>query len=158
MAEFFRNKNSAHSCASEATILIQNVEDPYYFCLFGSIITEMGRYRNFRVEQYISRSFHVNESKNFIRFTLFRASNLVLGSKWVNAYKSFAPFIGFKFLKFNLIFDFLDAALALKSYRLIKSHDELLALNIKNVYVGDLVNDTYLRFKPSPRVKLSDLY
>ncbi len=158
VAEFFRKKNSANPKNSEKTILIQSVEDPYYFCLFGSIISEIGRHGNFRVEQYISRSFHVNESKNFIRFTLFRVSNLFLGIKWVNAYKSFAPFTGIKFLKFNLLFDFLDAALAFKSYRLIQTHDELLALNIKNVYVGDLINDTYLRFKPSPRVALSNLY
>ena len=155
---FFSKKNIANSKDSRKTILVQNVEDPYYFCLFGAIVSEIVQLNNFRVEQYIARSFHVHESKNFMRFILYRLGNLFLGIKWVNAYKSFAPSVGFKLLKFNFLFDLLDAALALKSYWLVTSHDELNALKIKNIYVGDLVNDTYLRFKPSPRLILRDFY
>ena len=157
-ADFFRSKNIINSNSSRQNILVQNVEDGYYFCLFGSIISEIAKHGNFRIEQYVLRSFHTNESKNLIRFTLYRLSNLFLGIKWINAYKSFAPTIGFKFLKFNIIFDLVDAALSLKSYWLISSQDELISLNINNIYVGDLINDTYLRFKPSPKLVLTDLY
>ena len=156
--DFLRNRRNTNSSVPRKAILVQAVEDVYYFCLFGSIISEISKHGNFRIEQYISRSFHVDESNNFIRFILYRLSNLILGIKWVNAYKSFAPFIGFKLLKTNPFFDLLDAANALKSYFLISSHDDLISLSIKNIYVGDLVNDTFLRFKPSPKMVISDLY
>jgi hypothetical protein len=156
--EFFRKNNSKTSRASDLTILVQNVEDPYYFCLFGSIVSKLNEHGYLRVEQYISRSFHVNESKNIIRFFLYRLSNLVLGIKWVNAYKSYSPFIGYKFLKFNFIYDLVDAVLAFKCFMHIKSHDNLIALKLNNVLVGDLINDTYLRFKPSPKINLKDPY
>lgn len=155
---YFRKINSHKSRVSKKTILIQNAEDPYYFCLFGSIISEINRDGDFRVDQYIYRSFNVNESKNLIRFLLYRLTNLAFGVKWVRAYKSFAPFIGFKFAAFNPFCDVLDAILAFKCYRHIVSHEELLGLSIKKIYVGDLINDTYLRFKPSPTLSLNDPY
>lgn len=158
VADFFRKKIHPQSRATRDTILVQNVEDPYYFCLFGSIISRLVTYRDYRVEQYISRSFHVGESKNLIKFLIYRASNLILGVKWVRAYKSYAPYIGYSFLKLNPIYDLLDGILAICAYQRIKSHEDLISLKLNSVLVGDLINDTYLRFKPSPNVNLKDPY
>lgn len=155
---YFKKINTFSSRGYNKTFVIQSVEDPYYFCLFGSIISELHRYGDFRVEQYIPRSFHVGESKNLVKFFLYRASNLVLGIKWAKVYKSYAPFLGYKFLKFNLAFIFFDGIAAIKSYGRLKTRDDLLSLNINNVFVGDLINDTYLRFKPSPEINLGDHY
>lgn len=156
--DFFRKNDCSHSREPEGTILVQNVEDPYYFCLFGSIISRLVTYRDFRVEQYLSRSFQVSESKNLIKFLIYRASNLILGVEWVRAYKSYAPYVGYSFSKLNPIYDLLDGILAIRAYQRIKSHEDLLSLDLNQVLVGDLVNDTYLRFKPSPKINLKDLY
>lgn len=155
---YFKKINFLSNRVCKKTIVIESVEDAYYFCLFGSIISELNRHKEFQVEQYIPRSFHVSESKNIIRFFVYRTANLVLGMRWVKAYKSYAPLVGFKFLKLNPIPNFLDGILAIQSYRRIKKYEDLLALNIKNIPVGDLINDTYLRFKPSPKIVLNDPY
>lgn len=40
----------------------------------------------------------------------------------------------------------------------VKKNQDLINLKIENLVVGDLIYDTYLRFKPSPTVNLSDPY
>lgn len=159
IAVFFKKDRRFFSSNKKLpTITIESVEDPYYFCLFGALITKMSEDNNFRIEQYVPRSFHVNESKDIFRFIIYRASNFFLGQKWVNIYKSYAPYLGYKFIQFNPIFDFIDGIYAIKLFRNIKTADDLVGIKIRNIHVGDLIIDTYLRFKPSPKINLNDLY
>ncbi len=47
---------------------------------------------------------------------------------------------------------------ALNCFYNLKSKDELLALKIDGILIGDLIYDTYLRFKPSPILHLKDKF
>jgi hypothetical protein len=49
-------------------ILIQCVEDYFYYSLFGQIISDLQETKNIQVEQYILRNFSVGSYKSVQRF------------------------------------------------------------------------------------------
>ena len=155
---FGDNSQSPKLPSLDQKVLIQTVEDPYYLGLFGAICTELRQFGNLQFEQYVPRSFHVGESSNLFKFCLYRLTNQYIGHKWTKTYAQFVPKVGIRFIQFSFLQDCKDALSALRIFKYLKTSDDVNTLRIQNIYVGDLINDTYLRFKPSPQIHLKDYY
>lgn len=141
-------------------VLVQCIEDYYYWGIFLSIITSLRANQEINVEQYIVRSlrpFSSSSIKQLIHSLLF--VNYMSDAKWVSLYRAFCNQVAFCTTGFFKMMA--DTALFLQAYKIwrnLSSKQQLVLLEIDNVVVGDLINDSYLRFKPSPTVDLNDWY
>ncbi len=148
-----------HQPSSADIVLVQCVEDLYYFGLFGQIISSLRERRSVRVEQFVLKSLRVGESSSFINFFAYRFANVLLGQKWIGLYNSFCDGIGYCSTGLHFpLGDIVDFYRAFVCWRRLTTRDSLIALVIDDVPVGDLVNDSFLRFKPAATVDLADFY
>jgi hypothetical protein len=154
-------KNARRPIAASAdVVLVQCVEDLYYFGVFGRIICSLRERRPIRAEQFVLRSLQLGESKSLLRFVAFRLLiNRLASSKWVRLYNSFCDGVGYRStgLRF-LVGDVIDFCRALACWRGLSDRAALTSLTIADVPVGDLINDSFLRFKPAPTVDIGDVY
>jgi hypothetical protein len=155
---FFNTKQHLTPNAADV-VLVQAVEDTYFFGLFGQIISSLREQQSIRVEQFVLNSFRLGESSSVLNFFLYRFINWLLGRKWVGLYNSFCDRVGYRSTGMQFpIADVIDIYRAFVCWRSISTKDALISLVIDGVPVGDLINDTYLRYKPAPTVNLADAY
>lgn len=158
-ARFFSRSLCTTSNNPCKTVTVEAVEDPYYLALFTFIAQGLFVNHDIRFDYVTSRSLNVGESRSLKDFIVSRLFvNSALNIKWRKIYEH----IGFKFAysstKLNILFDFIDFGWAVNTWRKLENNWELVALNIDGLLVGDLVNDSFLRFKPAASVKVSDPY
>jgi len=140
-------------------VLLQCVEDNYYFGLFGQIVSTLREKHPIRAELYVLRSLNVGESRTMLAYLKSRCiTNLLNNFKWTRLYRSFCDRIGYRSTSFNPITDIMDLLLAWECWRGMENRDALMKLQVKGVPAGDLINDSYLRFKPAPVVDIHDTY
>jgi hypothetical protein len=139
-------------------VLVQCSEKPFYFGLFGCIINELKKYNNVSAEQYILRSMNAGESKSIILFLIARFLSPIYKKKWSSLYHSFCDRTGYYNNSVQIKYDIYDLYRAILLWREIKSKESIIKLSIDGIYVGDLINDSYLRLKPSPTVDINDKY
>jgi hypothetical protein len=158
LSGYFQKKSKVSRLTSDV-IVVQTVEDPYYFVLFGLIATTWSGNRSIRIEQLVFHSIRVGESDSFSRFIVSRLVNRVLCKKWEGMYRTFCDGVAFRNAGFHSPIGTLsDLFRALVVWRSLKSKADLVALEIDGVRIGDLVNDTYLRYKPAPTVDLKNIF
>ena len=144
---------------SRNVVLVQCVEDIYYFSLFGRVVTSLREHCSVRVEQFVLNSLRSGESDSLKGFLRTRFIYVLVGKKWVGLYKSFCDGVGYRSTGFKFLFgDVIDAFRAVKCWRGLGNKDTLNSLAVGGVLVGDLINDSYLRFKPAATVDLEDTY
>jgi hypothetical protein len=156
---YFAARAAGRMTGSAAVVLVQSVEDPYYFGLFGLIIRAARALRALRTEQFVMNSPRVGESKSIPRFIQVRLIDWLSTVKWTGMYRAYCDRIGYRGggLRHPLG-DLIDLWRAFRSWRRLQSREMLNALAIAGVPAGDLINDSYLRFKPAPTVELRDPY
>ena len=139
-------------------MLVQCVEDIYYYGLFGKIANALAVRENVRVEQFVLRSVNIGESDSVVKFLYFRLFfNRLLNFKWTRLYRVFCDNVGYSNLDMrNYPANLVDLWRAFGAWKKLKVRDDLMKLCINEIPVGDLVNDTYLRFKPAPTIDLTD--
>ena len=141
---------------------IQLVRDPFYFLLFGAIILELQKYLRVKnraiVVQGISGSVGFN-----LRSEIQRAAPIawIWTMQWVRAYgNTILPKIAYRsstwFYPLKDLHSLLDAICLWKKFKriIVKS----CSLKYHKIEIGDLVVDTYLRFRPSAKFIISDLF
>lgn len=140
-------------------VLVQCVEDIYNFSLFGRVITSLREHCPIRAEQFVLNSLRSGESGSLKEFLRARFINGLVGKKWVGLYKSFCNRVGYRSTGLRFPFgDAIDAYRAVQCWRGLGSKDALNSLAVDGVLVGDLINDSYLRFRPAATVDLEDTY
>jgi len=158
--EYFKSINKKTPEASDV-VLLQCVEDPFYLAIFGQIISSMRQTRDIRAEQILVNSFRVGESASINKFFSYRLVTRLLKRKWSKLYQSFCDEVAYDHAGLqHPISDITDLYRSYKCWKAIKTKDQLIGLTIKRILVGDLVNDTYLRYKPAATVNLvkRDIY
>jgi hypothetical protein len=144
-------------------IILYNSTADYYSLSFGYLLSKEEKYKELNFILFFPDLSFYNCSpyKNFFFFVLrFYYKNLLLfivNLKWKKLYKSF----GSKFISFNNYNIFRELKNIRKAQILkkkIKSSRELIDLRYKGIKVGDLVYDTYLRFKNVPTVDLNNFF
>jgi hypothetical protein len=139
-------------------LLVQCVEDIYYFGLFGQMVSSLREQHPIRVEQFVLRSLNLGESKSVREFIFSRLMNAIHNRKWTGLYNSFCDGIAYCSTSFHPVYDLADIYRAWICWRSLNDRKALIDLEINNIAVGDLVNDSFLRFKPAPTVDLQDFY
>jgi hypothetical protein len=156
---YFKEKHRS-TVASADVVLVQCVEDLYYIGVFGLIVSSLRKQRPIRSEQFVLRSLRVGESKSLLGFIAFRLLfNRLAGSKWVRLYNSFCDGVAYRSTGLCfLVGDVIDFCRALACWRSLSGRAALTSLVIDEIPVGDLINDSFLRFKPAPTVDIRDVY
>ncbi len=158
LAKYFRGIQKAVE-PTIAVVVVQCVEDPFYFGLFGQIVSSMRERQSVRVDQFVLRSLNVGEFDSVWKFTKLRLiSNRLLNRKWIGLYKSFCNRVAYRNSSMHVFADLIDLYHAWNFWRRLNTKEDLINLVVKGVPVGDLVNDSFLRFKPAPTVDLKDAY
>lgn len=157
---YFKQMHRPTLPPSVDVVLVQCVEDLYYFGVFGRIISSLREQRPIRAEQFVLRSLRVGESKSLLGFISFRLFiNRLAGGKWVSLYNSFCDGVGYRSTGLSfLVGDVIDLCRAFACWRSLSDKTALTSLVIADIRVGDLINDSFLRFKPAPTVDIGDVY
>ena len=155
----YLNKIQKKSKLSTEVVLVQSVEDAYYFAVFGLITSSLAKYKAIQVDQLVFNSLALGESKTLTKFIKSRFVNRLLRNKWVGLYKVFCANVAYRCVGFQApINDIVSFCRAYSLWRAMTTKEDLAALEIDGVLVGDLINDSFLRFKPAPTVKIKDVY
>ena len=149
---------SKQAALPDQVVLVQCVEDPFYYGLFGQIASSLQEHASVRIEAFVLRSLNVGESKSIFYFSVLRLIGVLQSRKWMRLYKAFCSGIGYSSTSFQPIHDVIDLYRSWACWRNLKDRKALVDLAIGGIAVGDLVNDSFLRFKPSHTVALDDIY
>ena len=157
--QYFKAMPRQDSFPGRVVMLVQCVEDPFYFGLFGQIVFSLRKQQPIRVEQFVLRSLNVGESESLWIFIKSRfVLNKLQNHKWVRLYGSFCNDVAYRSTSFRPIEDMLDLYRAWACWRNLKDRKALIDLVIENIPVGDLINDSFLRFKPAPTIDMGNVY
>jgi hypothetical protein len=139
-------------------VLVQAVADPYYLSLFSAILREMDKQTEVQSELLIFRSIE-SEMGYGIRASLKRSFPYVwlTSRQWTNMYEGVSSVVGYRSVSWEYPLEdtrsYFEANTIWKTLTSLKGLEQLFISNIK---CGDLILDTYLRFKPAATVNLKD--
>ena len=77
----YLNKIQKKSILSTEVVLVQSVEDAYYFAVFGLITSSLAKYKAIQVDQLVFNSLALGESKTLTKFIKSRFVNRLLRNK-----------------------------------------------------------------------------
>lgn len=142
----------------ETVVAVQCVEDPFYFGLFSALCLRLRETAGARCDLVVLRSV---SGAVGARWTHWLARSSLLGSlisaQWIRAFRIAVDRVAFRSQSFSHpLSDTADWFRSRAIWRRLTSNPALVGLTILNVPVGDLINDTYLRFRPATRVDLRD--
>ncbi|VVE89029.1 hypothetical protein [Pandoraea bronchicola] len=159
LAQQFGTRPLARTSARPVDIVVEMVSDDYYFCLLGNVCSALRQRAELRIEQHVFATIRVGmtHSARALLPALFPLNRLH-SAPWREMYDTFCNGLGFHAQSFAPLNDLTDAARSLKAWRAIKRGETLKPLRIDGILVGDLINDTYLRFRPAKTVDTSDTF
>ncbi len=161
-AAYVRKKKSF--CANAPLIVFQCVEYPFYLCLFGEIIWALRNRTSVRAEMIVLRSLSSSANSSGLR-QIFHAilrwasANALSDRKWTSLYGAYANGIAYR--SASLTNPWRELRIWIEAHRLWKKSqtaEELASTIVQGVRIGDLVIDSYLRFRPSPALNVKDPY
>tara|TARA_B100001063_G_scaffold88244_1_gene82091 strand:+ start:7314 stop:8897 length:1584 start_codon:yes stop_codon:yes gene_type:complete len=156
----YYNKTINDNSNSKNIVLIQCVENYFYFAVFGEVIKSFNKDNSIRVEQYIPRNLTLGATSNFGSFLKsILLNNSIRDKKWIKLYSSYADSVAYSHENStSFLHNIKYFVKAYKIFANLKDKHDLLSLIINEVKVGDLIYDSYLRFKPASTVDIRDLY
>ena len=152
----YDNKNN------QKTILF-NASENYYDVCFSYLLTKEKKYKKFNLLFYIPFfSFHKkNFEKNFLNFTFsFYLNNLILifrNLRWKRLFSTINNnFVSLN--NFNIFTEIRLMRIEKKKLSKVKSKKDIHNLKFKGIKIGDLLYDTYLRYKNVPTININDSF
>ena len=162
--KFFRNLFHKKEIKKRDNILIVIPNDYYYVCY--NLLLFKNKLSRFNIYGYWPYFLHTNEKRKFKFLEKFHEikSNLyfnLLKKKFINLYEPLSLKNTFDFD--NIVLKYLDEKkikeAKIKSHKIfknLKNKKDILNLKINNIYCGDLIYDTYIRFRNFPTVDIKD--
>jgi hypothetical protein len=152
---------SLGACDIEApvvgTIVVQGVPDKFYFLLFGAIRQQLRKYLNGPAELLVVRS--VSGAVGTGCLAELKRSSVVAwlwSAPWARAYGSMMTGIAYRCAAARPWADLQDWFKSKALWETLQKGDENFSLDIDGIEVGDLVVDSYLRFRPAPVFDVKD--
>lgn len=141
-------------------IVVQCAQDPFYLTLFAHIANALRERASVNIELFVPQS--INATVGFSLLKSMRRAfplNRLQVNQWVRLWDIVSSKIAYRStsLRYPLA-DIRDAWSSWRIWRKLDSVSDLEAISICGVPCGDLVVDSYLRFRPSPRVVVGDLF
>lgn len=141
-------------------VLIQCIEDYFFFALFGRILAGLSACGPLRVDQYSLRSLRWGTTTSLRQtFWNFVHQNGLSDWRWRRLYSAFADRTAY--CASGWLFPWTALHLWWRAWRLwrrLKSVEDLVQLTVDGIQIGDLVIDSYIRFKPAPSPIFGDFY
>lgn len=141
-----------------ARIAIQSVEDPFYLALFGAIVAELKRRRAVVAELVVVRAVNGAIGTGWpARVRRSLPLTWLLSTQWVRAFSGLADGVAFRSHSWrHPLLDGIDWFRSVALWRRVRDKQGDLVLDVGGVAVGDLISDSYLRFRPAPEFVASD--
>ena len=142
----------------DAVIAVECVESPFFL---GVLAAAAHAWRPRETWLLVTRSAIMNLiGRSWVyRWLHSLTFGRLEGERWARAYDVVATAIGYRgFNATDVVAGMGDWTASARICRELRSVRELEALTILGVPVGDLIIDSYLRFRPSPRVDLADSF
>ena len=161
LLSYFKKKdNNYKNDRNTDLVLVQGVEDSIFVLFFGTVIDVLKKRHSIKTEFYVSKSLYPGAFSGIRSFLIsIFIDNFISDMKWIKLYSSFCDKMAFKFQgSTSFIVDIKLFFKAITFFKGIKTKKDLVDLKIDNVYVGDLIYDSYIRFKPSDTVDINDIY
>lgn len=139
-------------------VAVQCVEDPMYFALFGALLEQFARRGGVRAELVVVRAINaaIGTGRN-ARLLRSRPLGRLVSGQWVRANANLTAGVAYRSLAWsNPLVEWQDARRARRLWQQARARGDDFALEIDGVPVGDLVIDSYLRFRPAPRFDAAD--
>ena len=146
---------------SESThlVLVECVEDTYFLGLFSSCISGLSKRMPIRCEFFVPRSINAAPGVKLKSWVLrsFLCSGWI-AQQWIRVYKQLMQgAVGYRSVSWGSPWiDWRALVDAWSIWRRQVDLEHLESLKAEGVKVGDLLIDTYLRFRPSATVRLND--
>jgi hypothetical protein len=152
------NKGCKELQAAPPKIVVQCVPDAVYYGLMALLITDISKRWNVKADLLIVRS--VSASFGFSIFSEIKRSAMVCYLymwQWLRLYGALWDRVAYWSSCWRHPFsDLLSLFKAYRTWKEWEGKESVLHELIEGVRVGDLVIDTYLRFKPSPSFDVHD--
>lgn len=144
-----------------STILIQTPIDYYYLCHFDLILS--AEFPSHRVLGLWPYNIHqqprrINTLIRTIQKPLRFIVNQIRKKKWKKLYQAIGVRQIYKLDDIGFIKSLQYSKRAKKIAQKLKTKEDVLRLEIDGVIVGDLIYDTYLRFRCEPTIDLADSF
>lgn len=146
-----RNGLAKNASAPIINALFQMPEDYFYVIFFSEVIHALSSKFNINAKWInVNSEFQRSGRSGFLK------RNKFFERKWTELYLANGGEVSFShiFYEKNWNSDFVKNAKEL--FNLLTSKEDLLNVSYKNILIGDLIYDTYLRFKPAPTVNVKD--
>jgi len=148
----------ARDADASPTVLVEAVEEQFYLALFGCVIAGIAANRPVRVLQFTTRSLRPGGTRSLYHaFKSMWFYNTLTDRKWIRLYSAFCDGVAFRSAQLSRG-AWADLIQARRIWKSLESREALLELTVSGIKVGDLVYDTYLRFKPAATVDLKSRY
>lgn len=145
---------------SAPIVVVQCVEDYFYFSLFSKVVAGLRKCGPLRVDQYSLRSLRQGSSLSPRRlFWNSIGQNALSDWKWRRLYRAFADRTAYSATGWVAPWTALGLwAEAFRLWRSLRDVDELSQMTLHGIWVGDLIIDSWIRFKPAAALDLTDIY
>lgn len=138
-------------------IAIEGLEDPFYYGLFATIQASLRERIGARGEivfvHSISGAIGVSWRAAILRSVLLR---WLLSNQWMRAFRPMLDNVAYRSVSLaHPVGDAFDLFRSVRVWRKLRSADRF-ELHIEGVPVHDLINDSYLRFRPAAQFDIRD--
>ncbi|WP_296892219.1 hypothetical protein [Thiobacillus sp.] len=151
-------RNIANDGHESAHVLVQCVADAYFLSVFSAIVNRLSTRKRLKVELVVTRS--VESSFGSSLGTYIRRSfgyAFFLSRQWVNAYAHLGASVGYRSVGWGSpLLDLRALASSISVWRSLGDVSSLEGVHIGGILCGDLIIDTYLRFRPAAEINLRD--
>lgn len=139
-------------------VAVQGLHDPVFYSLFAAIMTDLRKKISIDGRLLLVHSISCAIGSGW-RQTIMRSLPVswLVSSQWARAnYELIGP-VGYRSQSLSHpIGDLFDRLRAVKIWKALQSSNDISKFSVDDILVGDLVIDSYLRFRPSPEFKIAD--
>ena len=137
---------------NKKNVLFQMPEEYFYLIIFDSIIQNLKKKTDLQIHWININTDYQKVGKSYLLKKI-----IPFGLRWTKLYKSLGGSIelDYEFGIFNW-FKYLKESYSI--YSNLKTKQDLLELKISGILVGDLIYDSYLRYRCKPTVDIKDKY
>lgn len=144
---------ASHDLPEVGGICVQGVHDKLYFLLFGLITQQLRQHVNLKAELIAVRAVNGAIGTGWkAGFKRWSVPTWWWSRQWERAYGSVIDDIAYRCAAlFQPVDDLRDWLRSKKFWDVLKNQSDDFSLEVGGIEVADLVVDSYLRFRPSPR-------
>lgn len=142
------------------TVLIQTPGSHYFLSLFLAVIRSYSQKGSFSFEGLQPNLYTLKQKRDLLwplRLIYSWTNDLLVNQKWTRLYRAAGVSSFNRVDHVGYLTRFKFFLRAYRIWRTLKTKNDLINLNIDGVYCGDLIYDTYLRYRVRPTVNVQSI-